>query len=257
MAASSNSKSNSSATENENVKQTSKGLVTDDEDYGYYFYPEREAKKEKSYFERVLSRDDATNFKCRLNVQTCLENNPMVKLMVGALSSHGCPVDMKRHISCEPCLAKVSGGFDPKTMQVVLCQNNIQNKDVCCNVLAHELLHAFDFCRAKVDFENLRHLACTEIRAANMNHCSLAAAYAIGEASLFGVKQRHELCVKNKALQSVLLVRNVSKEEAMIAVDEVFDRCYRDTEPYGRRCFKSMPRAKRALDEARNYYDFD
>ena len=75
MAASLNSKSNTSATENENVKQTSKGLVTDDEDYGYYFYPEREAKKEKSYFERVLSRDDATNFKCRLNVQTCLENS--------------------------------------------------------------------------------------------------------------------------------------------------------------------------------------
>ena len=67
----------------------------------------------------------------------------------------------------------------------------------------------------------------------------------------------HQLCVKNKALQSVLLVRNVTKEEAMIAVDEVFDRCYRDTEPYGRRCFKNMPRAKRALDEARNYYDFD
>ena len=63
--------------------------------------------------------------------------------------------------------------------------------------------------------------------------------------------------MKNKALQSVLLVRNVTKEEAMIAVDEVFDRCYRDTEPYGRRCFKNMPRAKRALDEARNYYDFD
>ena len=29
------------------------------------------------------------------------------------------PVDTKRHISCEPCLEKVSGGFDPKTMQVI------------------------------------------------------------------------------------------------------------------------------------------
>ncbi|GFR65881.1 mitochondrial inner membrane protease atp23-like protein [Elysia marginata] len=182
MSASSDSKSSGSDKQNQNDKQSSKGLVTDEEDYGYYFYPEREGKKQKSYFERVLSRDDASNFKCRMNVQLCMERNPMVKLMVGALSSHGCPVDVKRHISCEPCLDKVSGGFDPKTMQ---------------------------------------------------------------------------LCVKNKALQSVLLVRNVTKEQGMIAVDEVFDRCYRDTEPYGRRCFKSMPRAKRAMDEARNYYDFD
>ena len=49
----------------------------------------------------------------------------------------------------------------------MLCQNNIQSTDVCCNVLAHELLHAFDFCRAKVDFENLRHLACTEVSPCN------------------------------------------------------------------------------------------
>ena len=65
-----------------------------------------------------------------------------------------------------------------------------------------------------------------------------------------------QLCVKNKALQSVMLVRNVPQEEAMIVIDKVFDRCYNDTEPYGRRCFKDYNRAKRAYDQARNYYDF-
>ena len=63
--------------------------------------------------------------------------------------------------------------------------------------------------------------------------------------------------MKNKALQSVMLVRNVSKLEAMNVVDDVFDKCYADTEPYGRRCFKDMSRAYRAYDQARNYYDFD
>ncbi|KAH9496343.1 Mitochondrial inner membrane protease atp23 [Bulinus truncatus] len=228
-----------------------------EEDFGYYFFPDRNKKKERSFFEKLWHREDIFNFKCKTNVLSCMESNDKVKLMVAALESHGCPVDLTRHISCEPCRDKVNGGFDPKAMQVVICQNNIQSRDICCNVLAHELLHAFDFCRAKVDFENLRHLACTEIRAANMFHCSLAAAFSSGEASLFNLKERHQLCVKNKALQSVRLVRNVSELEAMVAIDEVFDKCYNDTEPFGRRCFKNLGRVKRAFNESRNYYDFE
>ncbi|CAL1539910.1 unnamed protein product [Lymnaea stagnalis] len=231
--------------------------LTKEEDFGYYFYPDRDKKKKRSLFERALGRDNVHNFKCTTHVKKCLASNPKVKLMVGALESYGCPVEFSRHISCEPCLGTVSGGFDPKSMQVVVCQNNVRNTDICCNVLAHELLHAFDFCRAKVNFENLRHLACTEIRAANMFHCSLGAAINSGEASVFNIKERHQLCVKNKALQSIMLVRNVTKLEAMTIVDEVFDRCYNDTEPFGRRCFKNLGRAQRALDEARNYYDLD
>ena len=78
MAAPSDSKSNGSATKTDNHqdgKQRPKGVVTDEEDFGYYFYPEREAKKQKSYFERVLSRDDASNFKCRMNVQSCIDKS--------------------------------------------------------------------------------------------------------------------------------------------------------------------------------------
>jgi len=30
--------------------------------------------------------------------------------------------------------------------------------------MAHELIHAFDDCRAKVDFANIDHVACTEVR---------------------------------------------------------------------------------------------
>lgn len=41
-------------------------------------------------------------------------------------------------------------------------------------------------------------------------------------------------CVKFKARNSVLTVRNIDKEEADAAVDRVFDRCYPDLEPVGR-----------------------
>lgn len=32
------------------------------------------------------------------------------------------------------------------------------------DTLAHELVHAFDHCRFKVDWGNLRHHACSEVR---------------------------------------------------------------------------------------------
>jgi hypothetical protein len=34
------------------------------------------------------------------------------------------------------------------------------------DVITHELIHALDHCRGKVNFSDPRHLACTEIRAA-------------------------------------------------------------------------------------------
>jgi len=54
--------------------------------------------------------------------------------------------------------------------QVYLCENNIYNSDNMTDVITHELIHAFDNCRAKVDFLNPRHLACTEVRTSVVRH---------------------------------------------------------------------------------------
>ncbi len=42
-------------------------------------------------------------------------------------------------------------------------------------------------------------------------------------------------CVRRRAYTSVMAVRDVTKEQAMEAIDRVFDRCYNDLEPFGRR----------------------
>lgn len=60
-------------------------------------------------------------------------------------------------------------------------------------VLIHEMIHMFDYCRHKLDFTNLEHVACTEIRAANLTHCSFASAWIQGDASPFNFKKRHEV----------------------------------------------------------------
>lgn len=49
--------------------------------------------------------------------------------------------------------------------QIVLCQNNIHQQSHMTRVVTHELIHAFDHCRAHVDwFNNYRHLACSEVK---------------------------------------------------------------------------------------------
>ncbi|XP_066114951.1 mitochondrial inner membrane protease ATP23 homolog isoform X3 [Saccopteryx bilineata] len=145
----------------------------------------------------------------------------------------GCAVDRERHFSCEDCNGNVSGGFDASMSQIVLCQNNIGNQAHMNRVVTHELIHTFDHCRAHIDwFTNVKHLACSEVRAANLSgDCSL-----VNEIFRlrFGLKQHYQTCVRDRAILSILAVRNISKEVAEKAVDEVFESCFNDHEPFGR-----------------------
>ncbi|CAH1782585.1 unnamed protein product, partial [Owenia fusiformis] len=253
---SSNQNSETKSSESAPPREKTLYEETDKEDYGYYFYPDRKGGQETSTWRQILEgRGAARKLKCERNVMWCMDKHPMVRLMAGALKAHGCPVNLKRHVSCEKCKSKVNGGFDPKNNQVVVCHNNSTALGVCCSVLAHELTHAFDQCRAKANFEDVRHLACTEIRAANFNHCSFSAAWAEGDAAMFGerLKAAHQTCVKRKALSSVVLVRNIPVEEASKIVDSVFDKCYNDLEPVGRIPRKGSKDPVRALNEGYMY----
>ena len=77
--------------------------------------------------------------------------------------------------------------------QVVVCQNVARNKGMVQGVLTHEMIHMFDYCRNALDFKNVDHLACTEVRAANLTHCSFMSAWQQGDASPFRVQQQHQV----------------------------------------------------------------
>lgn len=123
-------------------------------------------------------------------------------------------------------------------------------------VLTHEFIHMFDYCRNNLDFKNIDHLACTEIRAANLAHCSFLSAVTSGDASPFKIKQAHQNCVKTKALSSVMATRDVSMTEAMAAIEKVFPKCYPDLEPIGRRLRRNSEDIDRAYAEG-YYYGYD
>lgn len=131
-----------------------------------------------------------------------------------------------------------------------------KKEGVVQGVLTHEMIHMFDYCQNNLDFKNIDHLACTEIRAANLAHCSFLSAWTNGDASPLNIKETHKDCVKSKALSSVMAVRNVSKLEAIDAIERVFPKCYADLEPIGRRLRRNSNDMYKAYEEG-FYYGYD
>lgn len=86
----------------------------------------------------------------------------MIVFMLKHLERAGCPFDASA-IQCHPCPETTAGGFSPDH-GILLCQNRYFSKKHMEDTLAHELVHAFDHCRFDVNWMNLRHQACSEVR---------------------------------------------------------------------------------------------
>ncbi len=97
--------------------------------------------------------------------------------------------------------------------------------------LSHELIHAYDDCRADLRRDDVRHIACTEIRAANLSgDCDFWDELSRNPLS-FEISGLQQKCVRKRTLQSMRnnKIRGVDLEAV---VDEVFPACYRDTAPF-------------------------
>ena len=49
------------------------------------------------------------------------------------------------------------------TQKVIACEDNLLGSRLMAQTLAHELVHAYDQCRAKINFNSCYHYACTEV----------------------------------------------------------------------------------------------
>ena len=231
------------------------GTTESRKEWGYDLYPER--RNRLTGMDKFMKgRDNIDKLKCERNVYKCIKRSPLVKLMMGALKSSGCAIDIRRHIACEECDSSVTGGYDPEYNQIVICHNMVKSENLVQGILTHEMIHMFDYCRNNLNFKDIDHLACTEIRAANLTQCSYLSACFEGTISPFHVKQAHQDCVKSKAYQSIIAVRNVTKHEAYNAIERVFDRCYADLEPIGRRLRRGSNDMAKAYAEG-FFYGYD
>ncbi|XP_017883366.1 mitochondrial inner membrane protease ATP23 homolog [Ceratina calcarata] len=243
------------AKEQPSPKANEKTDANNDADYSD-LYPGRRDSPTQNWFRKIVfaeQQEQLQKTRCEVNVVDCIQNSPLVKLMMAALKSSGCEVDIGRHISCEVCDKVVTGGYDPQLNQIIVCQNTARTKNRVQSTLSHEMIHMFDYCQNKLDLNNIDHLACTEIRAASLCHCSYFMALSRNVASPIRIARTHRDCVIDKAVRSIVAVKDVTKDEALTAVLRVFERCYNDLEPVGRRIRRNSHDMEKAYLEGPLY----
>lgn len=68
----------------------------------------------------------------------------------------------KDDFACVPCDATRAGGFSPEG--IILCQNRLPTKGMQETTMVHEMIHLYDNTKFKVDWTDLKHQACSEVR---------------------------------------------------------------------------------------------
>ena len=113
----------------------------------------------------------------------------------------------------------------------MVCANRLLGKTHMEDTLAHEMIHWWDHCRFNVDWSNLNHHACSEIRAASLSgDCRWSREL---RRHNFGIVKQHQKCVRRRAILSVESNPACPDHEAAVrAVDEVWDACFNDTRPF-------------------------
>lgn len=190
---------------------------------------------------------DAENGKCvelnneqnqdRKNCQICndykkwlLAYSPSVRFMQEQIARVGGNIN-ENSIVCARCDEMKSGGFHPE-MGILLCYNKIRSRSHAEDTLTHEMIHAYDHCRFNVNWQDLRHHACSEIRASTLS----------GECRMMNQMIRYGFWKLNKGLQDCVRRRATlsvranphceSDEVAKLVVDQVFKECFNDTRPF-------------------------
>lgn len=106
--------------------------------------------------------------RCEANRDYLLEYSPIIRFMTQNLAQLGGTLD-KNNIRCRRCEyhERMEGGLDPK-YGIKLCANVVEERSRMEDVLAHEMIHAWDHLRWKVDWHakdgDLRGVACSEVR---------------------------------------------------------------------------------------------
>ncbi|KAF9136988.1 Mitochondrial inner membrane protease atp23 [Mortierella sp. GBA39] len=166
---------------------------------------------------------------CELRKEQLIKTSPGVRFMMNNLVKSGCPLT-KNMLECGPCDNTKSGGFS-KDHGILLCQNGFFSKKHQEHTMIHEMIHMYDHCVFKLDWDNLRHHACSEVRAAALSgDCNWTREVRRGH---YTFTKQHQECVKRRAAISVAgNPKCPSRDAAEKAVNAVFESCYNDTRPF-------------------------
>ncbi|KAJ3416512.1 Mitochondrial inner membrane protease atp23 [Chytridiales sp. JEL 0842] len=191
--------------------------------------------------------DDQTAQRWKNEVLT--QNKKVVELMT-ILAKSGCPLPPSQiqivkcsaegnQISNNPTNQQGSahvaahGGFRPD-VGIRICQEHIPFKLILQDTITHELIHVYDWCTKTWDPLNLRHQACSEVRAAGLSgECGVLRELARGKFGDLLSFTGFEACVKRRAALSVSAHPSCRDfDHAKAVVDEVYPTCSKDHSPF-------------------------
>ncbi|KAF8515782.1 peptidase M76 family-domain-containing protein [Hysterangium stoloniferum] len=169
--------------------------------------------------------------KCQKTKDDLMQTSPAIVFMLRHLRLSGCPLSLD-HVQCISCGTRRAGGmFSQTTGGVLLCTTGYYNRKNMEDSIVHELIHMYDHCKFKVDWSNLRHHACSEIRAASLGgDCRWGREI---NRFFFTFSKQHQSCVRRRAIISVAANPSCPNQAmAEQAVNEVWESCFRDTRPF-------------------------
>lgn len=193
-------------------------------------------KDRDAYFKtRDIINEERDCKQCDADKEWLFQNSPIVRFMKHNLDLLG-PADGAATITpdrvrCRRCDTKQSGGFDPN-YGILICANQLRDRGHLEDTLAHEMVHAYDHLRFKLNPYDLRHAACMEIRASTLSgECRFGRE--LWTRRQFNITQQLQECVRRRAALSVAK-RPACKDDAQAVkvVNEVFDSCFHDTRPF-------------------------
>ncbi|KAK7462951.1 Mitochondrial inner membrane protease atp23 [Stygiomarasmius scandens] len=189
--------------------------------------------------ERMQDLQQLQNRRCEQMKKELMDTSPLVTFLLRHLRLSGCQVP-ESNIFCGTCDPQAvvgggsvahAGGFIPEHGAIKLCGGMFFNKKHVETTIAHELIHMYDQCKFKVDWKNLRHHACSEIRANSLSgDCRYTRELRRG---FVAFSKQHQACVRRRAIVSVT-ANPACPDEATAerVVNEVWESCFSDTRPF-------------------------
>ncbi|KAF2864393.1 hypothetical protein K470DRAFT_254046 [Piedraia hortae CBS 480.64] len=184
---------------------------------------------------RDVAREQLDCARCEKDKRWLFAYSPMIRFMKHNIDLLG-PADGSAsihpgNVRCRRCETHQSGGFDPN-YGILICANHLRNRGHLEDTLAHEMVHAYDYLRFRLDTQDLRHAACMEIRASTLSgECRWTREFFTR--GQWNITQQLQECVRRRAILSVA-ARPACKdtEQATRVVNEVWDSCFNDTRPF-------------------------
>jgi inner membrane protease ATP23 len=191
----------------------------------------RDVPLEEKYFSEMDTlKADTICQRCETNRDYLLQYSPIIRFLGDEVNKLGGDLN-KDNVICRMCTNEQSGGFS-LDHGILLCANKFRNRGHQEDTMAHEMVHAWDHLKFKVENDNLRHQACLEIRASTLSgECRFAREFFTK--NQWSITEQLQNCVRRRATLSMMARPGVKDEkQAGEIVNQVFEGCFRDTRPF-------------------------